>query len=113
MTTIFDVYKQLTQLEVFKDWIIVEDLLAKSEGPNTFWAKTNHQNVESAKKRFPHINFRNNNGVVEMLAGSKEGPNTFWSGFDLAPDKDWVYKNNPPVDPRLVLRNKPISSYMD
>jgi hypothetical protein len=62
-------------------------LLAKEEGPNTFWEPTVWETLGRAVHSYPSVVYReNNNGTVEMLMATDEGPNTYWSLEDLLED---------------------------
>ena len=58
---------------------MIEQLYAKTEGPNTFWLPTNWGSKKSAIKAYPNLVYRKKrNGGVEILCARKEGDNTFW-----------------------------------
>jgi len=85
---------------------MIQWLLAKEEGPNTFWGKTVFKGTaESVKKRHPIPTYRDGPTGVEILLGSEEGPNTFWNDFDPRfTDIASMRFFDPPADDRAVLR---------
>lgn len=88
-----------------------QNLQASTEGDNTFWAKTRWPSIEEASRRFPDTVYRQGKTGVEMLVGLTPGPNTFWKQYDPFLNTEAVKKYYPPSDPRMVLRDTPISDY--
>ena len=87
---------------------MIQWLVGKEEGPNTFWGKTVFQDLETASKHTSCV-YRENDGFsIEILLATEEGPNTKWNDFDPSFDSVSDIKFfHPPADSRSVLRVKP------
>ncbi len=87
---------------------MIQWLLAKTEGENTFWGKTAFERLQDTHI-FKTPVYRENKGKVEVLQAYTEGPNTFWDDFDPFHNSvEKFLKGEPPLaDSRTVLRVRP------
>ena len=83
---------------------MIQWLLAKTEGDNTFWGITKFNTLKNAQQHKGPI-YRENEGKVEVLQAFTEGPNTIWVDFDPdSPSIKYLLEVCPPADERTVLR---------
>ena len=86
---------------------MIQWLVGKEEGKNTFWGVTVFPSLKVANQHKDCV-YREYRGRVEVLLGKEEGPNTQWNDFDPSFESvEDLIKYYPPADDRAVLRVKP------